>query len=209
MRRLFTLFAALISMSLCGCSTSTVESLNSWPHLRFSDKPFGEVQKLTSTTPQPENSIAIGPITRATFREITVAQGSGMDGYDVIRIYADGTGYATVGDFEHGTAIIPLSISASTMEALYQAIKRDRPEDWQASYSSDLNDGAQGFAELQTNAGSTRCGLNNYFVPVKNLYAFCNQQVWPVIKATKPLPKLKKNFDRQAEYYRVFPKSAR
>ncbi|CAN5885574.1 hypothetical protein BH11VER1_BH11VER1_06060 [soil metagenome] len=192
---------------LCGCSTGTVESLNFWPHLRFSERPFGEAQKLVSTTAQSGKSVATGTITRTTFREITIAQGSGLEGFDVIRIYADGTGYATVGDFEQGTAIIPLSLPAHTMEALHQAIKRDRPEDWLASYSSDLHDGAQGFAELQTSAGSTRCLLNNYFVPVRHLYAFCNEQVWPIIKESKPRPKLKKDYSRQVEYYRVFPKS--
>lgn len=200
-----TAFAAII---LCSCATKTIPSLSYWPDLRFSSHPFGK-QPLTSTTPPSGKSTAIGPVNRATFREITIAQGSGLEGFNVIRIYADGTGYVTVGDFEHGTAVIPLSLSASTMEALYQAIKQDRPEDWLDSYSSDLNDGAQGFAELQTHTGSTRCWLNNYFVPVKNLYAFCNQEVWPVIKTTKSLSRLKKNYDRQAEYYRIFPKSAR
>lgn len=198
----------LAVLVLCSCTTKTIQSLSYWPDLWFSAHPFGK-QALTSTTPQPNRATAIGTVTRTTFREITIAQGSGMEGFNVIRIYADGTGYATAGDFGHGAATIPLSLSASTMDGLYQAIKKDRPEDWQASYSSDLNDGAQGFAELQTTAGTTRCWLNNYFVPVGHLYAFCNQEVWPVVKATKPPPKLKKNYDLQAEYYRVFPKSAR
>jgi hypothetical protein len=179
----------------------------------FSWLSFGEDRPMTSFTPQPPGTVTAGPITKDTFQEITIAQGSGFMGFDTVRIFRDGSGYVVIGDFESqsgslpGGAKIPISLDAAAFDALLRAIQLDKAHQLHAIYTSELNDGCQAFIELRSTNGCTRSWLDNYFRPVRNLYAWANQHVFPKITSMQPSPKLRKNYDLQEEYHRVFPKT--
>jgi hypothetical protein len=174
---------------------------------RFSVQPYGDDFKLSKTRPQPSGH-RLSLVSRERFREITVAQGSGLDGFDTIRIFADGSGYAVVGLSESRAVRVPLRLSGQLLDLLVRAIQQDRMGRIKGMYSSGVADGTQGFVELVTSEGRVYCWLDNYFVPVSHTYAFCNQHVWPDVMRRRSAFRIQRHFNLQEEYSRVFHNEA-
>jgi hypothetical protein len=170
---------------------------------RFSVRPGGEDFKLSETKPQPGAHRPLR-VDHESFREITVAQGSGRDGFDTIRIFADGSGYAVVGLSNSRAVRVPFRLSAPQLDSLIRAIQQDQLGSIQGMYSSGAVDGTQGFVELVTSAGRVHSWLDNYFVPVSHTFAFCNQHVWPDVMRRHSAFPIRPHFDLQKEYSRVF-----
>src|SRR4051794_30313060 len=165
----------LVCLALTACTTQQ----DSTSEVRkFSVRPYGDDEKLTETRPQKRGH-HLPEVNRESFKEITIAQGSGMDGFDTIRIFADGSGYAIVGLPESRGLRVPFKLSAEELNSLIRAIQHDQLGQIKGMYSSGVADGTQGFVELVTSAGRVSCWLDNYFLPVSHLYAFCNRYVWP------------------------------
>jgi hypothetical protein len=83
-----TLLAAL---ALCAC-TSTWESETP----RFAVHPYGVVDQPAKR--ESQEGSGIGPVLSQTeFVEVSIAQGSGLDGFDAIRVFGDGAAYAFFG----------------------------------------------------------------------------------------------------------------
>src|SRR4051794_39526265 len=109
-----------IGLAVSGCTTQRKEVYSPL----FSTHPYGKVS-LKEAKPQPGNRSLPKP-TSETFREITIAQGSGLAGFDSIRIFSNGTGYAVVGhQAEKGTRV-PVRLSPEQIALLLRAIHRDR-----------------------------------------------------------------------------------
>ncbi|EDY19722.1 hypothetical protein CfE428DRAFT_2898 [Chthoniobacter flavus Ellin428] len=155
------------------------------------------------TKPQCGNR-ALPEVTGESFREITVAQGSGRDGFETIRIFADGTGYAVARIGDSRAVRIPLHLSPPQLALLLRAIQQDRLRDIQGLYSSGIQDGTQGFVELVTSRGRVYAWLDNYFEPVSSLFAFCNQHIWPEVRRRTPAHQRPRHLNLQEEYERVF-----
>jgi len=168
---------------------------------RFSVQPSGD--DFSKTRPQPGGH-RLSLVSRESFREVTVAQGSGRDGFDTIRIFADGSGYAVVGLSESRAFRVPLRLSGQQLDLLIRAIQQDQIGRIKGMYSSGAADGTQGFVELVTSSGRVYCWLDNYFVPVSHTYAFCNQHVWPDVVRRRSLFRIQRHFNLQEEYSRVF-----
>ena len=169
----------------------------------FAVRPLGEDSKLTDAKPQ-SGTRGLPDATRQTFREITIAQGSGLLGFDTIRIFADGSGYAIAG-LDNARAIrVPLQLSNEQLGGLLRAIRQDRLVRIKGSYSSGVHDGAQGFVELITTDGRVYSWLDNYFKPVSHVYTFCNRQVWPEVKLRLRAYPIRRNVDLYEEHHRVF-----
>ncbi len=191
---------ALCCLAVSACSTQPGARMG--PR-SFSTRPSGEDFTLRETKPQPGHRV-LPEVTGESFREITVAQGSGINGFETIRIFADGTGYA-IGVLDDGRAVrVPLHLSPPQMALLLRAIRQDRLRQIQGLYSSGICDGTQGFVELVTATGRVYSWLDNYFEPVSYLFAFCNQHIWPEVRRTAPAYRTQRHFDLQEEYDRVF-----
>ena len=143
---------------LAGCVTTTDRN-----DPRFAVRTFGEVFPLTKTVRQ--RSHVLPEVTRQTFREITIAQGSGFAGYDAIRIFSDGSGYAVAAVSESRACRLPLQLSAQQLDLLIRAIHEDKLGRINALYSSGIDDGAQGFVELVTAGGRVATGSTTTSFP--------------------------------------------
>lgn len=173
--------------------------------LPFRESVNGDFPNLEETRPQKAGRGISEPVTKKTFRELTLAQGSGQTGFDTLRIYADGTGYVVVGEDFVGAAKLPITLSDAVMNELMAAIRADHVASLQGSYSSSLNDGAQAFVQVVTSRGTVETWFSNYFTPLHHLWEFANKHVWEDVLRTDPPPLLDRSYDRQEEHYRVFP----
>ena len=162
-----------------------------------------------ATTPQRPGGGISAPVTKDSFREMTLAQGSGWHGFDTLRIYADGTGYAVIGKDHEGAAKLPITLPEPAMQELMAALNADHVGRLKGSYSIGIHDGSQGFVQVMTANGTVTSWLDNYFTPLHHLYEFAEKHVWNEIRLQQQPPGLDRNYDRQAEYYRVFPKRTR
>jgi len=175
--------------------------------LRFSVRPFGEPQKLKTTKPQ-EGTHSLLPPARQNFREMTIAQGSGRDGFHCLRIFADGKGYAAVGLPEtsrHSEGFqVPIQLSSAELDGLLAAMRQDGLHRVKGEYSSGVDDGVQGFVEVVTSEGRVYAWLDNYFDPVAHTYHFCNAQIWPQVRKSISHSRSESRHDLQEEYRRVF-----
>lgn len=187
---------SVLCVAITACSTAESH--------RFSVRPYGQLDPLKETKPQ-EHGPRIPTPNLKNFRELTIAQGSGLGGYDTIRLFADRTGYAVTGHAGSGGVQIPLRLSASQWDALLIALRRDGINRLKASYRADVADGAQRFVELVTSAGRVHTWLDNYFEPVAHTYRFCNAEIWPEVQHRILRHSFGKRHDLQEEYYRVFP----
>lgn len=175
--------------------------------VHFSTRPNEEKFELHETRPQQGNR-GSPEVTDESFREITVAQGSGMDGFETIRIFSDGTGYAVAPLDNSRAARVPLYLSHQQLTLLVRAIQQDRLRHIKGMYSSGADDGTQGFVELVTSRGRVYSWLDNYFEPASHVFEFCNQHIWPEVSRRAPAYRLQRNFNFQEEYYRVFHNKA-
>lgn len=168
----------------------------------FSVKPFGDEPMLRETRPQRSHR-TVPEVTGDSFREVTIAQGSGLGGFETIRLFSDGSGYAVVRLSDTHAARVPIRLPPRQLALLVRAIQQDQLHRIRGMYSSGIADGTQGFVELVTSAGKVNSWLDNYFVPVAHLYAFCNEQIWPQVSPRLSLIRGRK-YDSQEEYNRVF-----
>jgi len=145
-------------------------------------------------------------ITRKNFKEVTIAQGSGLDGFDAIRLFADGSGYIVFSnDPPWENKKVKITLTAVELDGLLTALNSDKISKIKGMYSSGVMDGTQGFIEIKTKKGRRFTWLDNYFNPLTNTYRYCNKVIWPkIIGATIDSQKI----DRQEEYHRIFNKAA-
>lgn len=203
MHRLFVPITMLcFGVSACTSLTGVATQAGS-----FSTRPYGDDVGLQKASSQ-RGSRALPEVTSESFREITVAQGSGLDGFETIRIFSDGTGYAVVRFDGSHAARVPLHLSHQQLALLLVAIQQDRLRHIKGMYSSGFSDGTQGFVELVTSRGRVYSWLDNYFEPVSNLFAFCNQHIWPGVARRVPAYRSRpqRNLNLQEECDRIFNK---
>jgi hypothetical protein len=209
--RFVPLVMAGLGSLVAACSTTGTLS-----DARFSVHPFSEFgrQKLERTEPQKGTRSLVEP-NRRNFREMTIAQGSGLDGFDSLRIFADGKGYAVVGlswagppkDFRPRRLKgiqVPIQLSSAKLDGLLTAMRQDQLHRIKGQYSSGLADGSQGFVEAATSGGRVYSCLDNYFEPVAHTYQFCNEEIWPQVRRDAPQSLSQPRYDLQEEYHRVF-----
>lgn len=168
--------------------------------VRFAVSPLGERFAATRIDKQKGGDIP-SPIAVNNFQEVTIAQGSGLDGFDVIRIFQSHTGYAVFSEERDTNEKVFISLTEEEMTTLFQALNRDKIAQIEGSYSSGVHDGAQGFIEIKASGARRFCWLDNHFDPVENTFDFCNRVIWPKINGAQIE---KKRIGRQDEYYRVF-----
>ena len=170
---------------------------------KFSVTSFGEYQPLSETRPQLGKLLR--PLDRASFREITIAQGGADGDLDSVRIFSDGTGYAVATDSNGNRAYrVEIRLSDDELSQLIEAAQKDRIHSIPAMLASNIRDGSVGFVQLVTAAGSVACWLSNYFERVANLYEFCNRAIWPKIIKNDRLIVPSTKTDGKIEYRRIF-----
>ncbi len=157
-------------------------------------------------TKKQKGDVIEDKITRKNFKEVTIAQGSGLDGFDAIRLFEDGSGYIVFSnDPPWENKKVKISLSTAELDGLLVALNNDKISKIKGMYSSGVMDGTQGFIEIKTKKGRRFTWLDNYFNPLTNTYRYCNKVIWPkIIGATIDPPKI----DRQEEYHRIFNKAA-
>lgn len=166
----------------------------------FAVTPLGERIKATRIDAQKGHRV-LDPITLSDFQEVTIAQGSGEDGFDAIRIYQSRSGYIVFSEQRDTNRKVSISLTTEEMTGLFQALNRDKIAKIEGLYSSGVDDGTQGFVEIKASGSRRFCWLDNHFDPVENTFAFCNRVIWPKIDGARIE---KKGVGRQEEYYRVF-----
>ncbi len=191
--------AVVLTAIVSGCESTqpTDETVSA---VRFVVTPLGEHFAATRIDKQKGSDIP-SPITVNNFQEVTIAQGSGLDGFDVIRIFQNRTGYAVFSEERDTNKKVSISLTEEEMTTLFQALNRDKIAEIEGLYSSGVHDGAQGFIELKASGGRRFCWLDNHFDPVENTFVFCNRVIWPKINGAQIE---KERIGRQDEYYRVF-----
>ncbi len=188
----FSILVSAVALSSC--------ARREFPQVPFSTRPFGEETKATRVDPQ--KSPALEPtLNEANFQEVTIAQGSGRDGFDTIRVIRDGASYAVFTQPGGSTGQWDLAISQEEMTGLMEALNKDKITQLAGLYATDLADGTQGFVEIKMTRGSRHTWMSNSFEMVPHTFAYCNRVIWPKVAAAKPG---RKNINPQAEYYRVF-----
>ncbi len=186
---------AILALAILSC-----ESRSAPEGIWFSADPVGNSPKATRIDAQQGDELAEN-VTVANFKEVTIAQGSGMMGFNAIRIFTDGSGYAVFSKKELHNQKVLLSLSKKELKGLIAALNNDKITRIKGVYSAAILDGTQGFVEIKTTAGHRYCWLSNHFDPVVNTYAFCEKVIWPKIKDAEIE---QKKIDRQAEKNRVF-----
>jgi hypothetical protein len=145
------------------------------------------------------------PLTRTTFAEVTIALGSGWDGFDSFRIFSDGAGYAVVRKSGTETVKIPFRISSDQLSGLIKAVNSCKPGNIQGLYSAGVADGTQGFIEIQSKSGGrVFVWMDNSFQTAAGLYAFARQELWPMLKDLVAQDWGGAGADAMEEYQRVF-----
>lgn len=193
----------IAAVALCivaaGCKSSQLADATV-SGIRFSVTPLGERIRATRIDPQKGDRIP-KTITMNNFQEVTIAQGSGLDGFDAIRVNQDRSGYIVFSEQRDMNKRVSISLTADEMSGLLEALNRDKITEIEGLYSSGVHDGTQGFIEIKASEGRRFCWLDNHFEPVENTFDFCNRVIWPKIKAARIE---KKGIERQDEYHRVF-----
>jgi hypothetical protein len=119
--RYLALLAALAAFSGC-----TLTRLSEAPE--FAVYPYGhEGEQLIKR--ESQKGSGIGPaLLRKDLVEVTIAQGSGGDGFDGLRVFGDGTAYAFFGKPESGAENEKrnFQLSEDELAGLVSAINRDR-----------------------------------------------------------------------------------
>ena len=168
----------------------------------FSISPNGERSEARETRPQRGHR-AMPEITADSFREVTIAQGSGLDGFETIRVFSDRSGYVIVRLSGTRAARVPFRLSSQQFTHLISALQQDEIHRISGMYSAGIADGTQGFIEVVTSNGRVYSWLDNYFFPVAHTYTFCNEQIWPHVPKMLPSDR-GGDYDFQEEYDRVF-----
>lgn len=168
--------------------------------IKFSARPYGEATKATRIDEQKGHRLK-DTVSPTNFEELTIAQGSGLDGFDAIRIFSNGSGYAVFSNARDRNRKVAIKLSEKEMGELIASLNADKVAQIMGLYSAGWNDGTQGFVEIKTKEGRRYCWLDNHFDPVSNIFEYCNKVIWPKISSAKIE---EKGIDRQAEYYRVF-----
>lgn len=141
------------------------------------------------------------PISPDNFQEVTIAQGSGLDGFDAIRVFQDRSGYIVFSEQRDRNEKVTIVLTAEEMTGLFEALNRDKITQIEGSYSSGVDDGVQGFIEIKSPEGRIFCWLDNHFDPIEHYFGFCNRVIWLKIEGAR----IEQNgIDRQEEYERVF-----
>ena len=196
MNKLPLVFVTLI---ICSCAAGKPKA-----GVRFSAKPYGETSKAIRVDKQKGDGLE-GKVTKANFKEVTIAQGAGRDGFDAIRVFAGGKFYAIFSKVFTGpwqqNEKVELVLSDDELTGLIAALNQDKVSEIEGLYSAGWHDGTQGFIEIKTSKGRRYTWLDNHFDPVSHTFDYCNRVIWPKIEGAKPV---KKGIDRQAEYDRVF-----
>lgn len=190
----------VMSSLLCSCAPAEKQPT-------FSVRMYGGKPELERSVPQRQQQ-KLGPLTSRTFREVTISQGSGATGFDSLRVFADGHGYAAVNKLGGIAEYLPLTLSRQEMKALLDALRRDDAQRLAAVYSAGMEDGTQGFVELVLTEGKVASWLDNYFVPVRHTFHFCNRYIWPKINSARGEAAERKQDSAQAEYHRVFSRAS-
>jgi len=188
--------AISLSIAILGCASSTQTA----SALRFSVTPYGERMRATRIDTQKGDHIS-HPITSSDFEEMTIAQGSGLDGFDAVRVYQDGSGYIVFSERRGKNKRVAMNLTPEEMSGLFQALNRDKIALIKGLYSTKLNDGTQGFLEIKTSGGRRYCWLDNHLDPVEHTFGFCNRVISPKIEGARIEMR---GIGRQEEYYRVF-----
>ena len=192
-------FAALLVFALCSCHSPDRDSV---PFRGFSVAPFGRDNEVTEIGAQTGDAIA-SPISVGDFREFTIAQGSGMAGFDAIRVFGDRTGYIVFAEEgQRKNTKVLIALTEAEVAGLLAALNEDRVDSIKGFYAAGVFDGSQGFLEIATDSGRRFSWLDNYFRPVANTFDFCNRVIWPKVGSGRIEGT---GIDRQAEYFRVFP----
>ena len=193
----------IAAVALCivaaGCESSQLADATV-TGIRFSVTPLGERIRATRIDPQKGHRIP-DTVTMNNFQEVTIAQGSGLDGFDAIRVKQDCSGYIVFSEQRDMNKRVSISLTADEMSGLLEALNRDKLAEIEGLYSSEVHDGTQGFIEIKASEGRRFCWLDNHFDPVENTFNFCNRVIWPKIKGARIE---KKRIGRQEEYYRIF-----
>ena len=192
--------AIALSFAGLGCESSTQPTTATLSAMRFSVTPLGERIKATRIDEQNGDRVS-NPIVLSDFQEVTIAQGSGLEGFDAIRVYQDRSGYIVFSEQRDRNKRVAISITAEEMTGLLQTLNRDKIAEIEGLYSSGVHDGTQGFIEIRASGGRRFCWLDNHFDPVEHTFDFCNRVIWPKIEGAQIE---KKGIGRQEEYYRVF-----
>ena len=185
-----------LSFALCACDTIRPASAI----LRFSVTPLGEPIPATRIDPQKGDRIP-NPVTLNSFREVTIAQGSGLEGFDAIRIYQDRSGYIVFSKQRDTNKKVSITLTTPEMNGLLEALNRDKIARIEGLYTTDVHDGTQGFIEIKALGGRRFCWFSNHFEPVKNTFSFCNRVIWPKIDGAQID---QKGIRRDEEYDRIF-----
>ncbi len=184
-----------IALSLISCSPPESEV-----PLKFSVTPFGERTVVTRTDEQEGDDLPAG-ITTNTFKEVTIAQGSGLDGFDSIRVFSSGEAYMVFPEQGDTNQKATFTLMEDDLAGLIGALNADRIDQIKGSYSTKFWDGVQGFIEIKTSEGRRYCRLSNHFAPLTNTFHFCNSVILPKIARAH----ISENgINRFTEYDRVF-----
>ena len=188
----------LLAFGLAGCATVSSDDIE-----HFSARPNGGDPLRKSSGRAAE--APIGEITAHNFTEITVAQGSGLAGYDSVRVLADGTGYAVVGNRHDEYFRVPISLTRPEMADFFRAMNQDRLPRLKGVYSAGIDDGVQGFVVVTTKVGSLYTYFDNFFLPIAHTYEFCNEHIWAKLKQTRLQGVHPRRVSGSSEYSRVHP----
>lgn len=174
------------------------------PH--FSIRPLGEDHVATQVDPQRGRLAA--PLTRDSFREFTIGQGSGRDGFDSVRVFADGSGtFNTSSPSQGGAGQVSFQLSQQERDALIEALVQSRITGLAGMYTSGIWDGTQGFFEVRTSDGRVWSCLDNCWPrPFQRMLEYCEKQIVDRHFPSKPMHGRKADFDGFAEYRRVLGK---
>jgi len=163
-------------------------------------QPYGKATKAVSSAKQKGDPIE-EKITKKNFKGATIAQGSGLEGFDAIRLFSNGSGYIVFSKERRKNKKVKIILTDEELEGFLVALNLDRVSEIKGLYSAGLHDGTQGFIEINTSKGRRHAWLDNYFEPVAHTYRYCNRVIWPKIIGARIVSK---EVDRQDEYERIF-----
>jgi hypothetical protein len=200
----------LVVIVSCGLLVYCVMPKTPEPKGRFDVEPLGSGAWFPTT--QLRQGTPIHALSLETMKEVTIAQGSGKNGFDSMRIMRDGSGYAVV-ETQHSRSMppkfakVPMKWSEGQVAGIVDAMNRDGLTKGKGGYSNGAFDGTQGFVEIVTSDGRIYVWLDNYFDVVKNTFRYCNTSLWPEVEKLGISGANSSAIEAQAEYYRVFPKT--
>jgi hypothetical protein len=165
-------------------------------------RPAGDALPLSKKENQ-SGDLSGGEISRDTFREVTLAQGTGEGGFNLLRIFRGGEVVCVHGTKTGKRKTWKSTIPVSLVDGLMQALNEDRVSEIEGLYSAALPQGTQGFVELSMTYGRAYAWLDNYFEPLEKSFEYCNREIWPVVLKKKPVFG-GEMADGKADYRRIF-----